>query len=167
VFSKRAWAVLVRRKTGQKVAKAFEKILADGNCNMMQSDKGTEFLNSTFQSMLHRHGIKFYTSENEDQKVAVVERFYRNLKTKMFRYFTRANTRRYLDVLDDLLHSYNNTHHRSIGMAPTEVNADNEDVVRARLYPLKPKTYRWKYAVGDRVHIGMQRQPFRKEYLGE
>ena len=75
VFSKRAWAVLVRRKTGQKVAKAFEKILADGNCNMMQSDKGTEFLNSTFQSMLRRRGIKFYTSENEDLKAAVVERY--------------------------------------------------------------------------------------------
>jgi len=85
----------------------------------------------------------------------------------MFRYFTHANTRRYLDVLDDLLHSYNNTHHRSIGMAPYEVNADNEDVVRARLYPLKPKTYRRKYAVGDRVRIAMQRQPFRKGYLGE
>ena len=80
--------------------------------------------------MLRRHDIKFYTSENEDLKAAVVERFNRNLKTKMFRYFTHANTRRYLDVLDDLLHSYNNTHHRSIGMAPSEVNADNEDVYR-------------------------------------
>ena len=46
-----------------------------------------------------------------------------------------------------ILHLYNNTHHRSIGMAPSEVNADNEDVVRDRLYPLKTKTYRWKYAV--------------------
>jgi len=142
-FSKRAWAVPVRRKTGQNVAEAFEKILADGNCNMLQSDKGIEFLNSTFQSMLRRRGIKFYTSENDDLKATVVERFNRTLKTKMFRYFTYANTRRYLDVLDDLLNSYNNTHHRSIGMAPSEVNADNEDVDRARLYPLKPKTYRW------------------------
>jgi len=167
VFSKRAWAVPVRRKTGQNVAEAFEKIQADGNCNMLQSDKGTEFLNSTFQSMLRRRGIKFYTSENEDLKAAVVERFNRTLKMKMFRYFTQANTRRYLEVLNDLLHSYNNTHHRSIGMAPSEVNADNEDVVRARLYPLKPKTYRWKYAVRDRVRIAMQRQPFRKGYLGE
>jgi len=72
-----------------------------------------------------------------------------------------------MDVLDDLLHSYNNMHHRSIGMAQSKVNADNKDVVRARLYPLKPKTYRWKYAVGDRVRIGMQRQPFRKKYLGD
>jgi len=52
-------------------------------------------------------------------------------------------------------------------MAPSKVNADNEDAVRARLYPLKPKAYRWKYAVGDRVRIGMQRQPFRKGYLGD
>ena len=47
--------------------------------NMVQSDKGTEFLNSTFQSMLKRHDIKFYTSENEDIKAAVVERFNRTL----------------------------------------------------------------------------------------
>jgi len=150
--------------SGQNVAQAFEKILADGNCNMLQRD---EFLNSTFQSMLRRRGIKFYTSENEHLKATVVERFNRTLKTKIFRYFTHVNTRRYLNVLDDLLNSYNNTHHRSIGMAPSEVNADNETVVRARLYPLKPKTYQWKYAVGDRVRIGMQRKPVRKGYLGE
>ena len=52
-------------------------------------------------------------------------------------------------------------------MAPSEVNADNEDVVRARLYPPTPKTYQWKYGVGDRVRIAMQRQPFRKGYLGD
>jgi len=68
--------------------------------------------------MLRRHGIHFYTSENEDLKASVVERFNRTLKTKMYRYFTHANTRRYVDVLDDFVHSYNNTYHRSIGMAP-------------------------------------------------
>ena len=106
MFSKRAWAVPVRRKTGQNVAEAFEKILANGNCNMLQSDKDTKFLNSTFQSMLRCRGMEFYTSENEVLKAAVVARFNGTLKTKMFRYFTHANTRRYLDVLDDLLHSY-------------------------------------------------------------
>ena len=134
---------------------------------MVQSDKGMEFLNSTFQSMLRRHGVHFYTSENEDLKASVVERFNRTLKTKMYRYFTHANTRRYLDVLDDLLHSYNNTRHRSIGMAPVEVGPHNEEEVRARLYPPKPKSYTWKYDVGDRVRIAMQRRPFRTGYLGD
>jgi len=167
VFSKRAWAVPVRRKSARDVAEAFEKILTEEKCNMVQSDKGTEFLNLTFQSMLNRHNIKFYTSENEDLKAAVVERFNRTLKEKMFRYFTYKNTRRYLDALDDLVYSYNNTHHRSIGMTPFEVNKDNERIVRARLYPLKPKSFKWKYVVGDRVRIAMQRQPFRKGYLGQ
>jgi len=167
VFSKRAWAIPVRTKSARDVTRAFETVLEDGKCNMVQSDKGTEFLNSTFQTMLKRHGIKFYTSENEDLKAAVVERFNRTLKTKMFRYFTYANTRRYVDVLSDLMHSYNNTHHRSIGMSPAEVGVDNERAVRARLYPTKSKSHRWKYDVGDRVRIAMQRRSFRKGYLGD
>ena len=134
---------------------------------MVQSDKGTEFLNSTFKAMLQRRGIHFYTSENKDLKASVVERFNRTLKTKMYRYFTHANTQRYVDVLDDLVHSYNNTYHRSIGMAPVEVGPHNEDVVRARLYPLKSKSFKWKHRVGDKVRIAMQRQPFRKGYLGD
>ena len=52
VFSKRAWAIPVKTKTGRDVTAAFERILSEQTCNMVQSDKGTEFLNSTFQSML-------------------------------------------------------------------------------------------------------------------
>ena len=85
----------------------------------------------------------------------------------MFRYITHQNTRRYVDVLDDMLHSYNNTYHRSIGMAPSEMNEDKEAVVRARLYPPKPKSFKWKYDAGDRVRIAMEQQPFRKGYLGQ
>jgi len=167
VFSKRAWAVPLRMKTSHSVAVAFERILDERPCNMVQSDKGGEFLGGAFQSTLARRGVKFYTSENEDLKAAVVERFNRTLKTKMFRYFTHANTRRYVDSLDDLLHSYNNTYHRSIGMAPAEVDDDNEQIVRSRLYPPKPKTYRWRYETGDRVRISMTKRPFRKGYLGD
>jgi len=84
VFSKRAWAVPLRTKSGREVTESFEKIVSERKCNMVQSDKGTEFLNSTFQAMLRRHNIHFYTSENEDLKASVVERFNRTLKTKMY-----------------------------------------------------------------------------------
>ena len=79
---------------------------------MVQSDKGTEFPNASFQSMLRRHGIHIYRSENEILKATILERFNRTLKDKMFRYFTHQNTRRYVDELDDMLHSYNKTYHR-------------------------------------------------------
>jgi len=48
VFSKRAWAIPIKTKTARSVADAFEKILNEGSCNMVQSDQGIEFLNLTF-----------------------------------------------------------------------------------------------------------------------
>ena len=162
VFNKRAWDVATKTKTGREVSRAFEKILMDGyKPNMVQSDKGTEFLNSTFQSMLKQLILNFTPAKTKTSKAAVVERFNRTLKTKMYCYFTAKNTIRYVDVLPDLLHSYNHT-----DMAPVEVDDTNEHVVSARLYPLKPKSYKWKYDVGDRVRMTMRRQPFKKGYLG-
>jgi len=43
--------------------------------NYLQTNNGTEFLNVTFQSLLAENNIKFYTSQNEDIKCIVVERF--------------------------------------------------------------------------------------------
>jgi len=105
-------------------------------------------------------------SENEDIKAAVVERFNTTLKEKMYRYFTAKHTRRYTDILQDLVYAYNHTHHRSIGMAPTDVTPDNEDVVRARLYHVQTKLLDWKFKVGDKVRIVMQRRPLQKGYIG-
>jgi hypothetical protein len=51
-------------------------------------------------------------------------------------------------------------------MTPAEVTSENEELVRQRLYPLKPKTFKYRYNVGDRVRISMHRRPFQKSYLG-
>jgi len=70
-FSKRAWSSPLKSKSGREVTGAFEQILDERPCNMVQSDKGTEFVNSTFQSMLRSWGIKLYRSENEDIKAEI------------------------------------------------------------------------------------------------
>jgi len=164
VFAKKAWVVPLKNKSGESVKLAFEKIFADQKPNMIQTDKGTEFLNSTVQSLFARHDIKHYTSENEDIKAAVVERFNRTLRSKMWRYFTYAKTRKYVDVLEDLVESYNNTFHRSIGMAPNEVTVDKQQQIAEKLYPIKQKpTY--KFAVGDSVRIGRGKHVFKRGYV--
>jgi len=56
VFTKRAWAMLLKTKNAQEVGNAFKRIMDDRPCNMVQSDNGTEFVNSMFQSMLRRRG---------------------------------------------------------------------------------------------------------------
>jgi len=51
-------------------------------------------------------------------------------------------------------------------MAPNEVDASNEGLVRARLYPPKSlKKLRWRYDVSDTVRIATTRHmPFAKGY---
>ena len=75
----------------------------------LQTDKGTEFKNTVFRGQMKEYKIKFYTSENDDIKAAIVERFNRTLKTRKYRYFTHSKSYRYVDVLQDLVHLYNHT----------------------------------------------------------
>ena len=165
VFSKYAWAVPLKSKSGSDLTAAFSAILVDRQPAHLQTDKGTEFLNRSFQSMLRKNSIRFYTSENSDIKASVVERFNRTLKTKMWKYFTYKNTYRYVDVLQDLMHSYNNTYHRSIDMIPSQVTKEDENSIRSRLYGQKKSPAKWKYAVGDKVRIAKARIAFKKGYL--
>src|ERR1043165_799800 len=76
-----------------------------------------------------------------------------------------TDERCYMDVLQDLVNSYNNTYHRSIGMSPSQVSIENEDIVRKRLYVEKKRPPIWKYDVGDKVRISKARIAFKKGYL--
>lgn len=164
VFSKQAWAVALKNKTGQSLVDAFESI---GSClpRTLQTDKGTEFTNRKFQLWLKDHDIHFFTTENDDIKASIVERFNRTLKSRLWRYFTRHNTLTYLHVLDDMVDAYNHTPHRSIGMAPNDVTSGNKALVWFRLYA-DPKLYKESsLRVGDSVRISKTRRVFKKGYL--
>ena len=53
MLSKYAWAVPLKNKTGSALIDGFKKILKGGRKpKMLQTDKGTEFLNWQFQSFL-------------------------------------------------------------------------------------------------------------------
>ena len=55
VFSKKAWAVPLKDKTGATLVRAFESI-KDPLPSRLQTDKGTEFVNRKFQSWLTDKG---------------------------------------------------------------------------------------------------------------
>ena len=82
----------------------------------------------------------------------------------MWRYFTKIQSVRYIDVLHDFVRSYNNTFHRAIGMAPCEVNATNQEEVWQRLYGHESVGIP-KYRVGDCVRISKAKRQFKKGYM--
>ena len=61
-FSKYIWVRLLKNKSGLCVKEAFESILREKVPLYLQTDKGTEFKNTLFQSQLAEYEIKFYTS---------------------------------------------------------------------------------------------------------
>ena len=166
VLSKYVWLRPMKNKTSQSLIKAFDSVLSEGRKpERLRTDKGTEFLNESFQQYLKKKNIQFYTANNEP-KASVVERVNRTLKSKLYRYFTAVNSLRYIDVLQDLVDSYNNTYHRSIGRAPATVSLLNVGDVRRKLYgkisPTSPKKF--KFNVGDHVRLSLRKRLFKKGY---
>ena len=165
VFSKKAWVVPLKDKSGSTLVTAF-KTLTDPLPSKLQTDKGTEFTNRKFQSWLKENGVEFFTTENEDIKASIVERFNRSIKSKLWRYFTKYDTLHFLDILQDVVSSYNHTPHRSIGMAPLDVNEKTQGQVWYRLYADLLADYKIPdLRAGDLVRISKARRTFKKGYL--
>ena len=166
VFAKYVWVRPMKNKTAHSLLEAFDSILSEnGKPEKLRTDKGTEFLNETFQQYLKNKNIHFYTANNEP-KASVVERVNRTLKSKLYRYFTAVNSLCYIDVLQDLVDSYNNTYHRSIGRAPATVIFVNFGTVRRKLYGEMNSTApkKFKFRVGDHVRLSLQKRLFKKRY---
>ena len=103
IFSKYPWVVPLKDKKGVSIVGAFQKILDDSNRkpNKIWVDKGSEFYNSSFKKWLKDNDIEMYSIHNEGKSV-VAERFFRTLKTKIYKYMTSVSKNVYIDKLDDI-----------------------------------------------------------------
>ena len=83
----------------------------------------------------------------------------------MYRYITHSKSYRYVDVLQDLVHSYNHTYYSNIGMTPGSVIVKNERLVRQKLYYKHPEKPKRRFDIGQRVRISNRKQAFEEGYL--
>ena len=125
VFSRYAQAVGVKRKDGKTIATALKNILESGSFNKLRrlnSDEGKEFYNKNVNQVLAEKGIVLYSTSSREIKASLAERLIRTIKGKIYRYMSHNNTRRYIDILPDVIDSYNNSSHRSLGGKQTPVH---------------------------------------------
>lgn len=133
-FSRYALASPLKSKTQGEVAAALDDILEKYPVLKLQVDRGGEFKNATLEPLLKRRGTSLFFAKNTDIKCAIVERFNRTLKSRMFKYFTLRGTRSWVQALPALLHAYNHSIHSSIKIAPADVNESNSGEIFKRLY---------------------------------
>ena len=166
VFSKFGWAIPLKTKNGKDVTRAFAKLWTEQEPPVrLWTDKGKEFYNKSMKSLLKRYNVHIYSTENEE-KSSVVERWNRTIKRYMWKYFTTYSTKKYIDVLPDIIDKYNNTYHRSIKCTPVAAREPlNYQRVFDALYPsTADKKAKSKFKVGDRVRIVRKKNTFEKGF---
>jgi hypothetical protein len=108
-FSKYAYSVAMRSKTDGAVASVFRSILA------RTGGRRQGKVNARLRKLLDGEGIQMRLFTNPDGKCAIVERFNMTLKSKLYNWFTRNKTYRYVDVLDKFVLGYNDSGTRPRG----------------------------------------------------
>ena len=168
-FTKIAAVRPLKNKYPKSVKEGLRSIFKEmGKPELLNTDKGGEFIDGGVQKFLKAEGVGYFPTQNEDIKCSIVERYNRSLKAKLYKYFTHNNTWHYMDILQDMVKSMNHSYHRSIGMAPIEVNKSNEDLVWSRLYG-KPFDMRGELKekplkVGDVVRLKLTKDKFEKSH---
>lgn len=169
LFSRYAWVRLLKKKTATETAKAFKSILAEGRkCEALRGDAGTEFLGAPFKEMLEEENIPYITAYGH-VKANFIERWFKTFEQKLHRYFYHNTTSNFVDVVQDIVLSYNNTVHRTTGYRPAEVDEHNTIELYDRVYkPILDKRaaqrFHPSFHAGDLVRISLFKDKFKRSY---
>ena len=163
IFSKYAWLRPLKTKTSSEVKAAFESIKRKPN--LLRTDKGKEFTSNIIEKFFKTAGIHHFVTQNVG-KANYAERVIKTIKNHLQRYMTHHQTHRYIDIVPDVNKSYNLSYHTTIGMAPSEVNKDNERAIWWMTYWPKKKIKKqtFKFDVGNLVRITYLTNVFTREY---
>jgi len=171
VFTRYLWAIPLKSKKNTDVINGFEHIFRnEGKVpRRLRTDQGVEFTGNIMTEFYEHYNVTHFVTYNE-VKANYAERVIRTLKGKITRYLAYQKTWRYIDVLADLVESYNNTIHKSIQLAPIDVNQENEIPLWWMQYrPREPydpngSLPSYKFKVGDSVRIADTRGLFSRDW---
>ena len=168
LFSRFLWAEPIKTKTAKEMLRVMKIVFKERKPQSLRSDQGKEYMNKEVQQYLKGKNINHFVAYNE-LHANYAERVIGTLKRKLFRYFSKRQTYKYIDVLDYIVESYNNATHSSIKMAPVEVTPENEQKLYEKLYlPEEIKNentpVNFQFEVGDRVRLTYLRNPFHRGY---
>lgn len=164
-FSKKAWAIAIKRKTAVNIVKSMQKIFKNSmrKPKNLQTDDGKEFFNNSFKNLMKIYHINHYSTYSV-LKASIVERFNRTLKNMMWKEFSYQGTYQWINIYKNLINQYNNTYHKTIHMSPNDVNLTNEQMLLDTVYNHLKITNKPKFKIGDFERISKYKHIFEKGY---
>ena len=169
-LSRQIFVEPVKRKTAECLIQAFRTVFQ--RCGYtpwkLVSDQGKEFTAAAVQEFLKSIGVTHYCMYTSPQfHAGMAERANRSVKERLYRYFTHAQTRRWIDVIQPLVDAINHSPCSTLnGMRPIDVTFENasqvRDALKERLIPKRQSVHVFK--VDDCVRIERHKHVFQKGY---
>ena len=174
IFTKYAWAIPLKNKSGLSITNGFKTILSEGRKpEKLWVDRGSESYNKTFKSLLKEYGtgkaasvIELYSTYS-DLKAVFIERFNRTLLHIINKPMFINGDGNWLNILNDAVVTYNNNIHSTINMKPVDAS-NNPDKVKYYISEtasqIRSTKATPKLKVGDYVRNADKRNIFSKGY---
>ena len=167
IFTKNAWAIPLKNKSVLSITNGFKKVLGEHPQGGSESrkpekllvDRGSEFYNKTFKSLLKEYETKLYSTYS-DLKAVFIQRFNRTLLHIIIKPMFINGAGNWANILNDAVIAYNNNIHSTINMTTVDAS-NNPDKVR---YYVKSAKTTPKLKFGDCVRNADKRNIFSKGY---
>ena len=175
IFTKYAWALPLKNKSGLSITNGFKTILSEGRKpEKLWVDRGSEFYNKTFISLLKEYGtgkaasgIELYSTYS-DLKAVFIERFNRTLLHIINKPMFINGDCNWVNILNDAVVTYNNNIHSTINITPVDAsnNPDKvKDYISETASQINSTKAKPKFKVGDYVRNVDKRNIFSKGYI--
>ena len=164
VLSRKMYAAPVKSKSPKHVKDAFNKIFINVKPLKLYSDRGLEFQAKEMIKYFQDMDIIKQVVYSPDIHAGIVERANRTIKERLYRYFHKNKTHRWVDVIDKIINNINNSVNRTIGMKPSQVNDKNAKELYNKLYSNAYDETIPKYKQGEHVRISKDKGVFGKGY---
>ena len=175
VLSKRVFAAPIKSKKFKDMREGFDHMFVQMPRNSdatpylphrIFTDRGTEFESKEMKQYFDEKGIEKLKANTSAIKAALAERCIRNVKQRLYRYFSEKHTLIWMDVLPKIIDAINHSKCRVTGMKPIDVNFKNAQSVWLKVYgnPYSQSSKLPRYRKGDAVRIARDKGIFEKGY---
>ena len=160
IFTKFLWVFPLKNKRATTLKETLSRWIRnlDVKPKILMTDRGSEFVNNQVKTLLQNNNIILQEAYGT-LKACIAERVNKTLQILIYKYLTEKETLTYIDVLQDLVNSYNKRGHRTLkGISPKNADLpENEDriqqIFNQKYGEIANRRKTPKYKVGDRVRV--------------
>jgi hypothetical protein len=162
VFSRYAYIVPLKNKDIENTSRVLEAILSYNTIkpNLIMSDNDASFTGLEFQKVLVKNDIHHDPNAVGDHNsLGIIDNFAKRIKRILTAQFLQTNKKNWIDSIQKIVKTYNNSPHASLGgFSPFEVMSNNDEGITDYIFTINSiKSQYNKTAtdlkVGDSVRI--------------